>query len=166
MDQERVPPSVLFHSFMIVAGSYMASLIFLFILFGVVSRFYFPETFELLSDPNLSKEQIQASADLLMPQSLFWILLVGQGLFSVFVGWFATRIAPYAKFNHAIFVAVVLFVSFLQMAVKNSGSLQWKLLLMMCVMPIAVLVGAKIQGGRNSKATAKNDSSSAAGRDH
>lgn len=186
MDQERVPPSVLFQSFMIVAGSYMASLVFLFILFGVVSRFYFPETFEFLSrrsvannlndiakdhpervvDPNLSQEQIQANAELIMPSNLFWILLVGQGLFSILVGWFATRIAPYAKFNHAIFVAVILFVSFLQMAVKNSGDLQWKLLVMMCVMPIAVLVGARIQGGHNPRINAQNDAANGGGQAH
>ena len=151
MEQQHLPPNLLFRSFLIVAGSYFASVVFLLLLMGIVSSVFFPETFEFLSQPDLTAEQLQNNANLALPTNLFMALLVGQSLFCVCLGWLVTRFSPYAKFSHAIFVAVVIFISFLQTAVKNSGDLQWMLLTMMCVFPVAVLAGAKLHGGQQSE---------------
>lgn len=150
METERLPTNLLFRSFLIVAGSYVASVIFLFLTYFITTRVGFPETFEFMSTPNLSIEQMQTNAELVLPSALFWIVLCVHSMFCVGLGWVVTRVAPYAKFNHAIFVAVVIFVSCLQTAVKTSGDIQRMTFGMMCVFPIAILIGAKIHGSRPS----------------
>lgn len=155
MEQERIAPNLLFRSFMIVGGSYFASVVILAMLLGTISSLLFPETFEFLSNPNLTPEQLQNNADLALPTNLFLIVLAAHSLFCIGLGWMVTRFSPYAKFGHAIFVAVVLFVSFLQISVGNTGELQRKTLIMMCVFPVAVLIGAKIQGGQPAPPTEK-----------
>lgn len=149
MEREHIAPHLLFRSFLIVAGSYLFSIFFMALLTGLVAMFFFPATFEFVkSGPTI--EQFQNNPDLALPNNLFLIMLAGHSLFCVGLGWLVTRFSPYAKIGHAIFLAVVMFVGFLQEAVAYSGELQRMKLIMMCVFPIAVLIGAKLEGGQQT----------------
>ena len=62
------------------------------------------------------------------------------------VGFVISRISPFAKLNHVIFVAVAVFITFLQNTLGSPHEFLWKFIAMMGVFPIAILLGAKISG--------------------
>lgn len=146
MEQEtgRIPPNVLFISFSIIAGSYILSVVLMMLQMATASYLFFPETAEFLSTPDLPPEELAANAELAFPQNLFWILLATHSLVCVGLGWLVARFSPLAKFNHTVFLAVILFVSLLQMAVKSPSEIQWMFLVLMVAYPIAIMIGGRL----------------------
>lgn len=149
MESERISPNILFQSFLIVAGGYVFSIILLGTLAATFGYFFFPEAMEIWMTPNITKEQVFASPELLLPENLFWVLLISHSLMSVAIGWLITWLSPFAKFHHAIFVSVVVFVGFLQAAVGAPREIQWMFLMMMVAFPVSTLIGAKVFGARS-----------------
>lgn len=152
MEEEtyRIPPGVLFKSFVIVGGAYVITAFNLLTLTGLLVINFFPETAELLSQKDITPEELFADPDTTLPTSLWLMLLVFHSMTCAFVGWLVSRISPFAKFNHAIFVAAIVFVSLLQTALKVPHELRLKLIVMMGVFPIAILIGAKFAGNSST----------------
>ncbi len=145
MDSHRIPPNLLFVSFLIVSGAYVLSMTLLLVNYYSVAAAFFPETAKHIQTKQ-SAEMLLADPELVFPSAMFWIVLAVQAISCFVIGWLVTRLAPLAKFNHAIFVAVILLVTFMQMAIGAPSEMQWKFMLLMAACPICTLLGAQWHG--------------------
>ena len=144
----RLPPNLLFKSFLIVGGGYLFTMLSWIVTYAVLASIFFPKCVEFLSNlpPNSSNEDLFAEPDILMPMSLVLMVLAVHSITCMIVGFFISRISPFAKLNHVIFVAVAVYISFLQITLGSPHEFLWKFIAMMGVFPIAILLGAKISG--------------------
>ena len=111
---------------------------------AVLASLFFPKCAELLSTPEITHEELFADPEIVLPTTLVLMVLAIHSITCVLVGFVVSRISPLAKFNHVIFLAVAVFVSFIQISLKSPHDLLWKFVAMMGVFPIAILIGAKI----------------------
>ena len=136
-------------SFLTVAAGYLISYFFLAgSLLALVSfPKYFPEVAKIWALPKeLYKQQLADDPTKVFPINLFWCVF-GSGLVGGFIaGWIVVKIAPFSRFGHVIFVAVVVFVSLLQMLVSGDTphEFRWMILLSMISMAIAIVFGGKV----------------------
>ena len=147
MEQEEysLPPGTLFISFMLVSGGYVLSVTLLFIFAFSLATVYSPETIEAAgNDPAIFEQQLQNNASDLLPQKLYWPLLLLDALGCVAIGFCVARLARFAKFSHCIFLAVIIFIGFLQSAMAAPAEIQWMLIGFMAIAPIATLVGGRL----------------------
>ena len=90
------------------------------------------------------KEAKENNAAEILPQKWYWPLLGLQSVACLGIGYTVTRMAPFAKFAHCVFLAMILCVSFLQSAVAAPAPIQWMHIGLMAATPIATLLGGKI----------------------
>ena len=144
MNQEeeiKPDPALLFRSFLLVAGAYVANLVLLFLVIFVVS----PETIEILGmEPAEYQKILDNEPEKIFSQELFWILLIASGITCSALGYLVARLAPLGKFSHAIFFAAILFAQYLQLAIGAADHLRTKVMLLMVVSSVAALVGANM----------------------
>lgn len=81
-----------------------------------------------------------------VPNGLFWIVFAVGLLGSFLAGYIVVKIAPFSRFGHVLFVAVVVFVSWLQQFFSddNPAEFRWMILLSMISMALATVFGGKI----------------------
>ena len=140
-----IPPGMMMKSFLVVAGCYILFIVFLFGTYLALAAVFYPEIFELLQqDPETVKAALDADPESVWPRKLFWLWLATNALLSLMVGWTIARIAPFGKFPHAVFLALLVFVSCLQQAIGAQESIAWMFVLMMGALPIALLYGASL----------------------
>lgn len=143
-EHHSLPPGMLVKSFLTVAGGYVLSVFGLYGLALILASLFFPETLEAIgAEPEDFERQLADRPETILPVALFWPLVMLNAVFSFGLGYLIARLAPFAKFPHCIFLAVILFVSFLQTAIGAPGALQWMIVLFMASAPIAVLLGAR-----------------------
>ena len=96
MEQEEysLPPGTLFISFLLISGGYVLSVTILFILAFSLATVYSPETIEAVgSDPAVFEQQLQNNAADLLPQKLYWPLLILDALACAAIGFGVARLA-------------------------------------------------------------------------
>ena len=142
-DNYRLPPQLLFKSFLIVGGGYLFTMLSWIVTFAILVSLFFPKCAELLSTRG---EQLFAEPEIFLPTSLVLMVLAVHSITCALVGMVVSRISPFAKFNHVIFVAVVVFITFLQNSLNAPHELRLKFIAMMGAFPVAILIGAKIFG--------------------
>lgn len=142
-DNYRLPPQLLFKSFLIVGGGYLFTMLSWIVTYVILVSLFFPKCAELLSTRG---EQLFAEPEILLPTSLVLMVLAVHSITCALVGMVVSRISPFAKFNHVIFVAVVVFIAFLQNSLNAPHELRLKFIAMMGAFPVAILIGAKIFG--------------------
>ena len=74
---------------------------------------------------------------------MFWIVVALAVLAHMLIGFYAIKTAPFSHFGHASFVAVLLFIYYLQMAISDPPGKKSMTLIYMVAFPLALLVGAK-----------------------
>lgn len=81
-----------------------------------------------------------------VPQSLFWIVFAVGVLGSFLAGFVVVKIAPFSRFGHVIFAAVVVFISWLQQLISGDSpdEFRWMILLSMVSAVLAMVLGGKI----------------------
>ncbi len=91
-------------------------------------------------------QQWAADPTQFVPNNLFWIVFAVGLMGSFLAGYVAVKIAPFSRFGHVIFVAVVVFVSWLQQLVSGDSpdEFRWMILLSMISMALATVFGGKI----------------------
>ena len=159
MEQEEysLPPGTLFISFLLISGGYVLSVTILFILAFSLATVYSPETIEAVgSDPAVFEQQLQNNAADLLPQKLYWPLLILDALACAAIGFGVARLAKFAKFSHCIFLAVIIFIGFLQSAMGAPAAIQWMLIGFMAIAPIATLMGGRLCLSLPGKSTLDN----------
>ena len=136
----RITPSVLFRSFLLVAGAYVTSLILLF----VVANVAFPDSMAIVTgEPAEYQRILEAEPERIYPEHMFWVLLLAGAAIYFALGALVARLAPLSSFSHVVLFAMVLFVQYLQLAIGADSSIRSKLILFMAVAPIAAILGAQ-----------------------
>ena len=64
------------------------------------------------------------------------------------IGWLVIRTAPFAPFSHAVFLAVLMFISYLQLVIAQPQKQKSMTIVFMIAFPIATMIGAKLAMGR------------------
>lgn len=142
MDEEelRLTPNVLFKSFLLIAGSYIGSLILLF----VVANVAFPDSMAIITgEPAEYQRILEAEPERIFPEQMFWVLLLAGAAIYFGFGALVARLAPLSSFSHVVLFSMILFAQYLQLAIGADSSVRTKLILFMAVAPIAVLLGAR-----------------------
>ena len=78
-----------------------------------------------------------------IPQAMFWMMVAGNFIACLGVGWLVAKTAPFAKFPHAVFLAVLLFIMFSQIVIADPPAKKRMDIIYMGALPIAILLGAK-----------------------
>jgi hypothetical protein len=143
-----VQPGLLVRSFLVVALHWMAIIFGLLMSMLLIAWLAFPEIYRLWT---LSEDQSQPfyntwenNPELLFPAGMCWGL-IGANAFLSFVaglstGWFA----PFAPARHGVFMAILLIVTFLQMALSQPELPKWMMAGFLLVSPTSVVAGSRI----------------------
>lgn len=144
MESGRIPPAVLFRSLMMVCGGYVAvwGAILVAVLAG--SRWFFPDSFAILTSPNLMPEEIRRRSAELLPVGLFWIAAVSGTATGCLAGWFFRWSSSARGWGPVLLLAVLLFASGLQMVVGAQPEVRWMTWLLTVLLPAGVLAGAQL----------------------
>lgn len=143
METRRIPPGHLLAGFVLVAGPYLAIHLTLVGSLAIASRVGWPATFEWLTAEPLSAERFRDEAAGKIPAGLFAVCAAAGAALSMISGWMIARTAVFAPTAHAVFLAVLLFVGFLQTVTAAPAAVRWMPLVLMGLLPVATLLGAK-----------------------
>ena len=144
-----IPPGQMIRSFSAVAIGYLASYFFWagsFLLLILTPNF-FPEVAAGWALPGKEFDQQWAvDPTQFVPNSLFWIVFAVGVLGSLLSGFVVVKIAPFSGFGHVIFVAVVVFISWLQQLISEDtpDPFRWMIQLSMISAVLATALGGKI----------------------
>lgn len=144
----RMPPAILFRSFLIVGGGYALSSIAFAGSIWLVSRLFFPEIHGLFNDQERLVQVMANTPEDFYTRPFFLALLFTNIVANAVVGFVVARFAPFAKLPHAVFVAIAVLIYFLQQSMTQEPSIQWMFALMMVAFPLAILIGARAGVGR------------------
>jgi len=141
----RLPPGLLFRSFLLVASAYVIHTLLLYAAAIGLLVLAFPESFEILcAEPEQFDRMLAEDPDRVYPRPLLWMVLGCITIVCVGLGYAVARLAPIAKFPHAILLAAILFVNYLLSAIDATDTLQRMLVLFMAASPIATVIGANL----------------------
>ncbi len=145
MDEElqRVPPRIFLGSFVMIAGGYLACRMTEFIVFFTGAKFFWPETWAIYFRQRLTADDMVAQAGTVFPTPLVWLSIAIATIGAVAIGAFIYRRAPFGAHGHVVFLALILFVDFLQQSMQLPALLKWMPLVKMAVYPMALLAGAR-----------------------
>jgi hypothetical protein len=157
-----MPSAMLGKSFLLVVACYVFSFVTMWGTFVALVMVFYPAIFKQLteSEPAAIRHAFENNPDSVFPRPLFWGWLASNAIISSCIGWSMARLAPFGKFPHAVFLAVLLFVSCLQQAISAPASSKWMFVLMMGVLPIATLLGASLALSPDRNETLRDDEAS------
>lgn len=142
-ESQRLPPGVLLRSFLIVGGGYCLSLLFFLASMIAIAAALFPGSYELLMNEEQRASLGEEAVLQILTPGYFWVLWAANVLFNLGLGYAAARIAPFARFPHGLFIALVVLISFLQQSMVQPTDAKWMYVLMMGGFSIAILIGAR-----------------------
>lgn len=108
---------------------------------------FYPEVAAIWALPKEDfQQQLSDNPSQVVPNSIFWLVFAMGVLGSFIAGYIVVNIAPFSRFGHVIFVAVVVFVSWLQPLVSGESphAFGWMILLSMISMALATVFGGKV----------------------
>ena len=144
MSSDPLPPGMMLRSFLTVASAFVLSVIALIVCtFGIGLNFFpqFAECFD--AGPEALKAVMDTNPEKAIPSLMFWIVVAVAVLANLAIGFYVIKTAPFSHFGHASFVAVLLFIYYLQMAISDPPGKKSMTLIYMIAFPLALLVGAK-----------------------
>ena len=144
MSEPSIPPGLMFRSFLTVASGYVLSQMLFWSIAVVLGMTFFPEFSDWLQlDQTAQKRMMEENPHEAIPTAMFLSLVVLNAIACWGVGWLVAKTAPFARFQHGIFLAVLLFIMFLQIVIADSPAKKRMDAVYMGVLPIAVVLGAK-----------------------
>ncbi len=147
-EMHSLPPGLLLRSFMLVAGGYVFSLLAFLLSFSVLTQFVFPEVGSLWTDQETLNDLMSESPEKVFTRPIYWSLVTFNALVCFGLGWAMVRLAPFGKFPHAVFLTILILVSYLQQSLGQPEAAKKLFTLMMIVFPIAVMAGAQLSWSR------------------
>ena len=113
-------------SFLTVASGYVLTLFYVFGSMFLIGSLFFPEFTAFLNlDEAAQQRMMGENPQRAIPLAMFWSI-VGFNMLACFgVGWYVAKTAPFAKLPHAIFLAVLLFIYFLQIVIADPPAKKW-----------------------------------------
>ena len=149
MSQPSLPPALLLRSFLTVASGYVMTWLSLVSTFYLLGYLMFPSFVNFLSLKVEERENIMVSDPWsVIPIPMFCLAVVFNCALCAGIGWLIVRTAPFAFFNHAVFVAVLMFVMHLQTIIQDAPEKKTMTLVYLLCFPVSLLIGAKISANR------------------
>ncbi|MEM7454551.1 MAG: hypothetical protein AAF456_09405 [Planctomycetota bacterium] len=148
-NQQRLPPGMLFRSFMLVGGGYMLCVAALFLTFFLLLVNGHQEIIELMNEGDQDKVQAVFEADpqALIPRTVFVRMLLINTVVTFGIGWVVGRLARFSKFQHVFFFSLLIFITFMQQAINSPQAARWMFYTLMTVLGAAALMGGKLGSG-------------------
>lgn len=144
MSQDPLPPGMMLRSFLTVASAIVLSVIAMIVCMFGIGLTFFPQFAECFNaGPEALKAVMETNPEKAIPSLMFWVVVAASVLANMAIGFYVIKTAPFSHFGHAIFVAVLLFIYYLQMAISDPPGKKSMTLIYMVVFPLALLVGAK-----------------------
>jgi len=136
----------MFLSFLLVAFAF----ILLFVLFGGsyfgLASLLAPEAIEVFGlEPDEFSKAIADDPNVIWPANLTYLFLGAGALISVVVGFAVSHLARFSRFSHGAILALVTFVTLLQMSLSKPASPQWIINACMLLFPVAIIVGSYLR---------------------
>lgn len=150
MNDNAIPPQVVFLSFMVVAAGCLISFFFMLasILFlPILFESFFPDVHRIHGlETDQFNEALAVDPLSVVPISLFWCAFIIGILGSLIGGLSVVRSAPFSKYGHVILTATLVAVTWLQtlIAGKIPDEFRWMILTSMLAMSGAILLGGKL----------------------
>jgi hypothetical protein len=149
MSQPSLPPAMLLRSFLTVASGYVMTMLSLFSTFLLLGYLLFPGFVKFLGLSVEERENIMTSDPWsIIPIEMFCLAVVFNCALCALIGWLVVRTAPFAFFPHAVFVAVLMFVTHLQKIIQDAPAEKTMTLVYLLCFPVSLLIGAKISANR------------------
>ena len=159
MNQDPIPPGMMARSFLTVASSLVLVVIASIVCMFGIGLAFFPQFAKFFNEgPEALKAVMETNPTAAIPPLMFWSAVFATAIICLVIGWYVIKTAPFAHFPHAIFVAVLLFIYYLQMAIGDPEGKKSMTLIYMFVYPLAILVGAKMSINRLVQQHASEDS--------
>ncbi len=136
-----VPPMIMFRSFLTIACGVVGHW-FLFAIALVVVSSFFPEYKALLAEARESGEALtEAQAFGAMPRVMLFTVTGVTALLCVLLGIFIGLTAPFGRFVHTIFLAVIVAINYLSGSMAAPPEKKFALMTYLLVLPAAILLG-------------------------
>lgn len=149
MPNNDLTPVMLLRSFLTVASGYVLSIVAYIGVLMVLGISFFPEFAEFMElDKPTQDAVMQNNPETAISPMLFRLTVIGTSIACIGIGWLVIRTAPFAPFPHAVFLAVLIFVYYLQMSIADPPPKKSMTIVYMVAFPIAVLLGARLGIGR------------------
>lgn len=149
MPEKDLTPVMLLRSFLTVASGYVLSIVAYVGILMILGVAFFPEFGEFMKlDKPTQDTVMQNNPETAISPMLFRLTVVGTSVACMAIGWLVIRTAPFAPFPHAVFLAVLMFVYYLQMSIADPPAKKSMTIVYMFAFPIAVLLGARLGLGR------------------
>ena len=148
-EQPAVEPVMMLRSFLTVGSGYMLHIMIFFGIALALGYGFFPEFAAYMDLP--AEQQKDLNIADAIPRAMFLILVVLHSIACLGIGWYVHRTAPFSPFPHAIFLTILLFLTYLQMAMGDPPEKKAMSIIYMIAFPISVLTGAKIMENRSWK---------------
>ena len=140
-----IPPLLMFRSFLTIASGLVLHNVALYGLLFAIGYAFFPQFAAFLELDSEQQQQLVASdIHQVIPRAMYWSVLAATAVASVGIGIFIGWSAPFGRFVHSVFLAVIVGVSYLQAAMgQDQGK---KALMMTClfIFPLAIMIGGHL----------------------
>jgi hypothetical protein len=159
MTEHSIPPGAMFRSFLTVASGYVLTQILFIGIAYLLGLLFFPEFIAFFNlDKAAQQAMMEDNPHDAIPQAMFWMMVAGNFLACLGVGWLVAKTAPFAKFPHAVFLAVLMFIMFMQIVIADPPAKKRMDIIYMGALPIAILLGAKRAVDRSFKSEPQAES--------
>ena len=136
-----MPPMLMFRSFLTVASGVVGQWFIVAIAWWVAASF-FPEYQAALA---AAKESGEALSDALIcqivPNAMLFTVVAISGVMCVLLGIFIGLTAPFGRFTHTIFLAVIVGVNYLSGSMSAPPEKKFILMTYLLVFPLSILLG-------------------------
>jgi hypothetical protein len=141
----------LLHSFLLVSTGYLAFMAAVVISSLVLARIFFSEALSIWnSEPDNFNAILAADPGRVFPQALKLVIVLLVTLAGFAIGYLVARLSRAGHQSHAVFLALILFVQFLQVLINAHEALRSSVLLCMVLAPIATLIGGSTGARRDA----------------
>jgi Na+/H+ antiporter NhaD/arsenite permease-like protein len=137
------PPETSGHlikSFIVVVTCYLLFMMAL----AVVCGLLFPDAFRALGqDKEVCEDLFTNHAAELFPRGRFLPIVIIMMLLSFAIGCLVIKLAPFSQMSHAVFLVLIVGVTFFQMVFKIVPEIQWLFIVLSAACPICLMIGAR-----------------------
>lgn len=139
---------MLLRSFLTVGSGFVLSFMSAGSILVVLGYAFFPEYIEFLNlDIQIQETMMETNPEAAIPPTMFWSMVALNSIACLAIGWLVIRTAPFAPLPHAVFLAVVMFITYLQLVIEQPQKQKSMTIVFMIAFPIAILIGAKLAIG-------------------
>lgn len=144
MKQTPLEPLILLRSFLTVVSGFIAAQ-FAYLMIGLALGYlFFPEFLSFFKlDDAAQKRLLAENIQAVVPWQMFVTHAFVSLIALYFIGWLSAALSPFGHFQHGLFIAILVFVWFMQNFVADPPSKKLMDAFLMVTQPVALLLGAR-----------------------